>query len=51
MSEVVNSLLGEGLRRRMSREVDQGFELPSYHMGLARVNLGDRNALEVLMAS
>jgi hypothetical protein len=51
MSEVVNTLLGEGLQRRKSREADQGFELPSYHMGRPRVNLGDRNALEALMDS
>jgi len=51
MSEVVNTLLGEGLQRRKQREADQGFELPSYRMGRPRVNLGDRNALEALMDS
>jgi hypothetical protein len=51
MSEVVNSLLGEGLQRRKGREADRQFELPTYRMGRPRVNLGDRNALETLMDS
>ncbi|UCG87472.1 MAG: hypothetical protein JSW71_02695 [Gemmatimonadota bacterium] len=51
MSQVVNSLLGEGLQRRKGREADRHFELPTYRMGRPRVNLGDRNALEALMDS
>lgn len=50
LSEVVNSLLAEGLQRRRARRATR-FELPSYAMGRPRVNLGDRNALEALMDS
>jgi hypothetical protein len=50
MSQVVNELLAEGLRRRR-RPPRVSFELPAYDMGKPRVNLGDRNALEALMDS
>lgn len=50
LSEVVNTLIAEGLqRRRVGRR--KRFELPSFSMGRPRVNLGDRNALEALMDS
>ena len=48
MSEVVNEILAEGIQRRSSRAVTE-FELPSFEMGEARVNLGDRDALEAAM--
>ncbi len=48
MSEVVNEILAEGIQRRSSR-VATKFELPSFDMGEARVNLGDRDALEAAM--
>ena len=51
MSDVVNSLLGEGLQRRRQRDEVPEFELPAFHMGRPRVNLGDRDALEALMDS
>jgi len=50
LSEVVNTLLAEGLRRRKLGRPKR-FELPSFSMGRPRVNLGDRNALEALMDS
>jgi len=50
LSEVVNTLLVEGLQRRKSKR-RQNFELPSFSMGRPRVNLGDRGALEALMDS
>ena len=50
MSDVVNELLAEGLRRE--REAQRvPLTLKSFHMGRCRVNLGDRNALEALMDS
>lgn len=50
LSEVVNTLLAEGLQRRKAGRRKR-FELPSFSMGRPRVNLGDRNALEALMDS
>jgi hypothetical protein len=50
ISQVVNELLAEGLQRRKAKP-RQRIELPSFHMGRPRVNLGDRNALEALMDS
>ncbi|MCK6556909.1 hypothetical protein L6Q96_20385 [Candidatus Binatia bacterium] len=50
LSEVVNTLLSEGLQRRR-RGARKPFELPAFSMGRPRVNLGDRNALEALMDS
>ncbi len=50
MSEVVNELLAEGLRRARTKPTRR-FSLPSYSMGHPRVNLADRNALEALMDS
>jgi len=47
---VANELLAEGLQRRKTRRRPE-FELPSFSMGKATVNLGDRNALEALMDS
>jgi predicted transcriptional regulator len=48
MSRVVNELLAEGLQRRA--QVRRGtFQLPAFRMGQARVNLGDRDALEAAM--
>ncbi len=51
MSDVVNSLLGERLQRRSQRDEEPAFELPAFHMGRPRVNLGDRDALEASMES
>lgn len=50
LSEVVNELLAEGLRRRKAKR-RKVFTLPVFSMGRPRVNLGDRNALEALMDS
>ena len=50
LSEVVNTLLTEGLQRRKNKR-RPNFELPSFSMGRPRVNLGDRGALEALMDS
>ena len=50
LSETTNELLAEGLQRRKAKRELQ-FELPAFHMGKPRVNLGDRNALEALMDS
>ena len=50
MTDVVNELLAEGLRRRRRRQRAQ-ITLPAYSMGRPRVNLADRNALEALMDS
>ena len=51
ISHVVNELLVEGLQRRRQKKAKTPFHLPSYPMGVPRVNLGDRNALEALMDS
>ena len=48
MSKIVNELLAEGLRRR-NKVRPKSFELPTFEMGEARVNLADRDALESLM--
>jgi hypothetical protein len=48
MSDVVNEILAEGIQRRTAKAVSE-FELPAYEMGEARVNLGDRDALEAAM--
>lgn len=50
MSEVVNSLLADGLQRRKHKTRAE-FTLPRFSMGKPRVNLGDRHALEALMDS
>ena len=50
MSDIVNELLAEGLRRRQVAR-RRGLDLPVFTMGRPRVNLGDRNALEALMDS
>jgi hypothetical protein len=50
ISEVVNELLAEGLQRRKATPRKR-IELPVFHMGRPRVNLGDRNALAALMDS
>jgi hypothetical protein len=50
ISQVVNELLTEGLARRKVRR-RSSFALPSFRMGPARVNLGDRDALESVMES
>ena len=48
MSEVVNEILAEGIQQRHAgATVD--FDLPIFEMGEARVNLGDRDALEAVM--
>ena len=48
MSDVVNEILAEGIQRRAAK-AESVFEIPSYEMGEARVNLGDRDALEAAM--
>ena len=48
MSEVVNEILAEGIQRRTTNAAAV-FELPAYEMGEAKVNLGDREALEAAM--
>jgi hypothetical protein len=48
MSEVVNEILAEGIQRRASGS-SADFELPEFDMGKARVNIGDRDALEAVM--
>ena len=48
MSEVVNEILAEGIQKRTVNEVP-AFEIPVYELGEARVNLGDRDALEAAM--
>jgi len=50
ISEVVNTLLVEGLARRKAKP-RRTFELPTFAMGRPRVNLADRNALEAVMDS
>lgn len=49
LSDVVNELLAEGLERRRASEVPPRFVLPSFRMGLPRVDLADRGALEAAM--
>lgn len=49
LSDVVNELLAEGLARRRASEEAPAFVLPSFRMGLPRVDLADRNALEAAM--
>jgi hypothetical protein len=49
MSEVVNKLLAEGLHRRSRALRRNAFTLPVFRMGQARVNLGDRDALEAAL--
>ncbi len=48
ISEVVNELLAEGLARRAARR-PRPFALPRFSMGLPRVPLADRDALEQAM--
>lgn len=51
ISDVVNDLLMEGVRRRRRRARPAGFDLPSFPMGRPTANVADRNALEALMDS
>ena len=48
LSRVVNELLTEGLQRRR-RAPPRGLRQPSFAMGVPRVNLADRDALEAAM--
>ena len=48
MSEVVNEILAEGIQKRSASE-SLDFELPTFQMGEARIDLGDRDALEAAM--
>ena len=48
MSEVVNEILAEGIQKRQAGATIE-FDLPIFEMGEARVNLGDRDALEAVM--
>jgi hypothetical protein len=50
MSELANELLLQGLIARRAK-VKAPAELPAFSMGLPRVNLADRDALEQLMES
>ncbi len=51
ISEIVNSFLMEGLRRR--REIKLSPQkraiLPSFHMGVPRIDIADRDALNDVM--
>lgn len=51
MSDIVNTLLREGLQRRRAAPRVSELRLPTFSMGRPPVNLGDRNALEALMDS
>lgn len=48
MSDVVNEILAEGIQKR-SFVAAPVFDLPIFEMGEAKVNLGDRDALEAAM--
>jgi len=48
ISEIVNELLAEGLQRRRSKAAAR-FELPHFRMGVPRVDIADRDALEAAM--
>lgn len=48
MSDVVNDLLTQGLTQRLEK-TEPLFKLPAFHMGKARVNFSDRDALESAM--
>jgi hypothetical protein len=48
MSDVVNELLRDGLRRRRDQKTAH-FDLPVHAMGRPRVNVADRDALERAM--
>ena len=50
LSQVVNDLLLEGIRRR-GQLVREGFDLPAFSMGRPKVNLAERHALEAVMDS
>lgn len=50
MSQVVNELIAEGLRQRRERACAT-LQFPAYDMGVPRVNLADRDALESVMDS
>lgn len=50
VSEVVNELLAEGLRKRHSKATGR-FELPRFRMGAPRVAVADRDAPEAAMES
>jgi hypothetical protein len=51
ISDMVNDLLMEGLRRRRRESRPAAFALPAFPMGRPRVNLADRNAVEALIDS
>ena len=51
ISDLVNDLLMDGVRRRRRRSRPPDLDLPSFPMGRPTVNLADRNALEALMDS
>jgi len=49
MSQVVNELLVEGLRRRLEVRQGERPNLPAFDMGQPKVDLADRDALESAM--
>lgn len=49
LSDVVNELLAEGLQRRLVAQTLPPIALPRFRMGLPRVDLADRDALEAAM--
>lgn len=50
MTELVNELLAEGVRRRETPGPNPPLELPSFPMGRAKIDLADRDALEDAMS-
>lgn len=51
LSDLVNELLAEGVQRREQRTKQPPLELPTFSMGRPKIDLADRDALEVAMGS
>ena len=49
MTAVVNEFLREGLARRCAHKAVEPAPLPVFHLGVPRVDLADRDALEQAM--
>lgn len=50
MTQLVNELLAEGVRRRETPDPNPPLELPSFPMGRTKIDLADRDALEDAMS-
>ena len=50
LTSLVNELLVEGIQRREQRQPSTAVKIPTFSMGVPKIDLADRDALEDAMA-